>query len=131
MKLISFFMALSMLASLCLNASAVSDYEQRVQNALIANINNTTTTNITVVSAQTNKQIRLYGLLLSTATADTLTVKCGSRNQLGPIYLGATSGVSFMPFYPIRVQCNSNEALIISKGIATTPVSITAVYSQD
>lgn len=95
-----------------------------------ANVNDTSNATFDVVAAVTGKIVRLHDLLISVETADTVTVKCGSNTKIGPIYLGATSGLSKM-FYPLRIKCAASEALKITKGTASTKVTALAAYTQE
>lgn len=99
-------------------------------HANTANVNDTTNASFTLVAAVANRKTKLHKLVLSLAAADTITVKSGSTTLLGPLYLGANSGMVY-DLFPFHFLGGTNEALTIEKGAAATDVTAQAFYTQD
>lgn len=79
--------------------------------------NDNSNTSVSVASAITSKTFRVYGVFLSTASADEVALKIGSNNKLA-LHLGANSGISQVLF-PLYISGDDNEAITLEKTGAT------------
>lgn len=88
----------------------------------------TGSTDCTLQSASSTDGVRVKYLLVSVETADNLTFKCGSSTAIGPLYFAANSGV--VDALAGRVYCGKSEAFSVTKGTASTPLTIWFEYDQ-
>ena len=116
-----------------MTSSWQADAKQRLEGSVdtkLAYAQDSATTSVTLVPAQSGRVIRLYGLMLGVDTADDVSVKCGTTTKLS-LSLGNNSGV-MQRLYPLTVSCiDDTEALIIEKGTGTTDLKATAWYTQE
>jgi len=89
--------------------------------------NDSANATVTVVPASSGVIYTILGVLMSVSSADNLTLKCGTRQVMSSIYLGANSGFSSQ-FVPLYIRCNAGEAVNVTKGTATTPVGVTVWF---
>lgn len=105
-----------LLAALPLTEAVPQTFNQR------AIVNATGSGDQTAIAAVVGKQIWVYGFDISLAASTTVTLKCGSTAQTGPMTMNAWSkGVSGGPAYFV---CASNTAFIINLGTSTTVAGI-------
>lgn len=84
---------------------------------------------VTLISGLTGRSINLYRIIIMAATADTVTVRCGTTQKMAKLYLGANSGLD-AAIFPFYVRCGAGEALTLVKGSASTAIGATFWYTQ-
>lgn len=98
------------------------------------NVNDTSNATVALLSGSSGNKIRLVTILLSVATQDTVTLKCGSggtaTTEIGPIYFGANSGLTQQLNFE-NFQCADNTTLNLVKGTAGTDVTAYFTYRQE
>lgn len=103
-------------------SGAVTTSSAKVKDAASA-------TSITALAANSTKIPHLHGIVISTNTAGTYTVKIGST-EIFDFYLGDNSGYTgiFAPYYITNETVN--EAITVTKPIGAT-TSVTTFYTLE
>lgn len=102
--------------------------------AKVVNVScDTGSTTCTVISNSSTQSISIAQMILSVSTGDNLTLKCGSTTMIGPLYLGATSGLT----QDFKLQnraysevCAPGNNVTVTKGTASTPLTVWMDYDQ-
>ncbi len=94
-----------------------------LKGSTIFNQNDSTNASFDALAAAAGVAHDILELGISVKTADDITVKCGSTVIIGALHFGDNSGV-VQDFSKTDFSCDVNEALVITKGIATTDVTV-------
>lgn len=92
---------------------------------LMTNINDTSNGTFTVVSSSGSTVIRPYKIIVTANNYDTFTLKYSGTTFLGPMY-----GSFVLDLFPLTFPSGAGNNLTLTKGSASTPVTVTVIYTQ-
>lgn len=100
------------------------------RHGLPFNVNDTSNATFTAIAAVSSKALRVQKFGVSIETADTITIKNDTTTIWGPLYLGATAN-GFLDIDPNLLKTSPGNALKITKGTASTKVTVYGIYNED
>lgn len=89
--------------------------------------------NCTLVSGSANQRISVRWFLMTVNADDTVVIKCGSTNKIGPHFYAQRGGLALQTeaiTYGRTLVCGQGEDLTLTKGAAATPLTFTASYDH-
>lgn len=95
----------------------------------VAAVTDSASTSVTLIAGVANTETYIHHLAISSGANDTITVQAGAT----PLYrfrMGTNSTV-VLPLYPLFLKGGSGQDITIVKGTGTTPVTATALYTQE
>lgn len=94
------------------------------------NTNDTANATFTAKAGVTGKYLNFTHLVISTATADSISVLNGNTLVFGPLYLGQNGGLDLV-VTPNELKLGQGEDLKITKGNSATPVTVCGFYTEE
>lgn len=78
---------------------------------------------LTVKGAAAGQYISLYAITVSMDADDYFYITCGGTQKTARKWIAANGGLSQV-FFPLYIQCGSNQALAVVRGAAATKIGV-------
>jgi len=86
---------------------------------------------VTPLTAVSGKTIYVFGIAYKVDTADSVALSCGTGAGAKHTYtLAADQGFALM-YFPMYIDCDTNTALTLTKGSASTLLEYELFYTQE